>query len=73
MSTAPMVRRFPTRLRVRCPQCLHQGVVMTFIAKPPRLKCSKCGSRDAVVVERDRTRTWMVSRARRRAASTTLQ
>ena len=71
--TAVPVRRFPTKLLVKCGKCKHAGYVVTFIAKPPRLKCSKCGSRDAVVVERDRTRTWMVSRARRRAASTTLQ
>ena len=55
---APVIRRFPTRLAVRCPQCGHQGVVEAFIDRPPKLKCSRCGSRDAIVVTRDRTRSW---------------
>jgi hypothetical protein len=53
----PTIRRYPTRLHVRCP-CGHQGVVKAFIDKPPKLKCSRCGSRDAIVVTRDRMRVW---------------
>jgi ribosomal protein S27E len=55
---APAIRRFPTRLAVRCPQCGHQGVVKVFIDRPLKLKCTRCGSRDAIVVTRDRMRAW---------------
>jgi hypothetical protein len=55
------IRRYPTKLAVRC-QCGHQGVVETFIDKPPKLRCSRCGSRDAIVVQRDRTRAWSAQR-----------
>jgi DNA-directed RNA polymerase subunit RPC12/RpoP len=55
---AAIVQRYPTKLQVRCPQCSHAGVVEVFLDKPPKLKCTKCGSRDAIVVTRDRTRTW---------------
>jgi ribosomal protein S27AE len=62
---APTIRRYPTRLHVRCPQCGHQGVVAAFLDKPLKLKCSKCGSRDAIVVTRDRMRAWSGQRQRR--------
>jgi transcription elongation factor Elf1 len=52
------VRRYPTKLQVRCPQCRHQGVVSVFIDKPLKLKCSRCGNRNPIVVTRDRTRVW---------------
>jgi ribosomal protein S27E len=52
------VTRYPTRLHVRCPQCQHQGIVQAFLDKQLKLKCTRCGSRDAIVVTRDRTRAW---------------
>jgi transcription elongation factor Elf1 len=58
MSNGATIRKYPTRLHVRCPQCAHQGVVKAFIDKPPKLKCSRCGSRDAIVCARDRSRAW---------------
>jgi len=57
MDTVP-IRRFPTRLHVKCGKCLHQGFVTAFIDTPPKLRCSKCGSRTAVIVARDRTQAW---------------
>jgi hypothetical protein len=61
MINGATIKRYPTRLHVRCP-CGHQGVVKAFIDKPPRLRCSQCGSRDAIVVARDRTRAWALQR-----------
>ena len=57
------VKRYPTKLAVRCPQCQHQGVVELFLDRPPKLKCTKCGNRDPIITSRDSTRTW---KARRR-------
>jgi ribosomal protein S27E len=38
------IKRYPTKLSVRCPECEHQGVVEVFLDKgPPRLRCSMCG------------------------------
>jgi ribosomal protein S14 len=53
-----VIRRYPTRLHVRCGRCQHQGVVKAFIDRPPKLRCTRCGSRDAIVVARDRMRVW---------------
>jgi transcription elongation factor Elf1 len=58
MSDAASIRKYPTRIHVRCPQCQHQGIVAVYLDKPPKLKCTRCGSRDAIVVTRDRTRVW---------------
>jgi hypothetical protein len=66
MTDAVTVRKYPTRPHCRCPQCGHQGQVKAFIDRPPKLKCSRCGSRDAVVVDRDRSRACS-ARARARS------
>jgi transcription elongation factor Elf1 len=52
------ITKYPTRLAVYCPQCRHQGVVEAFLDKPLKLRCTRCGSRDAIVVTRDRSRAW---------------
>jgi transcription elongation factor Elf1 len=52
----PTVRKFPTKLQVRCPQCQHAGVVEVFLDKPPKLHCSRCGNKNPIIVQRDRTR-----------------
>jgi hypothetical protein len=52
MNTVP-IRKYPTRLLVKCGKCLHRGAAVAFIDKPPRLKCSRCGSRAAVIISRD--------------------
>lgn len=59
------IRKYPTRLQVRCPQCQHQGVIAVFLDKPLKLKCSRCGNRDPIVVTRDRTRVWSGERRAR--------
>jgi ribosomal protein S14 len=52
------VRRYPTRLHVRCPQCARQGIAECFLDTPPKLRCTKCGNRDPIITSRDSTRTW---------------
>jgi hypothetical protein len=64
MSNAVSIHRYPTRLHVRCSRCLHQGIVSVFLDKPPKLKCSRCGSRAAIVVQRDRTHMWSARRGK---------
>jgi uncharacterized protein (DUF983 family) len=62
MSDAASIRKYPTRLHVRCPQCQHQGVVEAFLDKPPKLRCTKCGNRNPIITSRDRTRAWSAQR-----------
>ena len=57
MTIAVPIRRYPTKLHVRC-QCGHQGIVEAFIDRPLKLKCTKCGNRNPIVTSRDRTRVW---------------
>ena len=59
-STALMVviKRYPTRLEVRCESCGHRGVVKVYLDKPPRLICSRCGDRNPIVTSRDMLRSW---------------
>jgi len=61
-TTTVPVRRFPTRLHVRCGKCQHQAFITIFISKPPRLRCTKCGSRSAIIVSRDKTERWSARR-----------
>jgi hypothetical protein len=56
--TSIPIRRFPTRLHVRCVQCQHQGFVVAFLDRPPKLRCTRCGNRDPIITDRDCTRTW---------------
>jgi DNA-directed RNA polymerase subunit RPC12/RpoP len=58
MKPAVTVKRYPSRLHARCGTCGHQGQITAFIDKPLKLKCTACGSRDAVLVTRDRMRSW---------------
>jgi ribosomal protein S27E len=56
------VRKFPTKLAVRCGQCQRQNTIEVFLDQVKRLRCSGCGSRDVVVVSRDRLRSWAARR-----------
>lgn len=56
-SIAGLVKKYPTTLHVLC-HCGHQATVATFIDKPVKLVCSRCGNRDPIVAARDRTRAW---------------
>jgi predicted nucleic acid-binding Zn ribbon protein len=58
MAETVAVRRFPTKLFVRCAACGHQGVVQTYINTSPKLKCSRCGARNPHVGGRDFLRRW---------------
>jgi predicted nucleic acid-binding Zn ribbon protein len=49
MNQAVAVKKYPTQLYVRCGSCGHQGAVSTHINTSPKLKCSKCGARNAIV------------------------
>jgi hypothetical protein len=62
MSDALVIRKYPTRLAVRCPQCERQAQVELFLDQVRRLRCSRCGSRDVIVVSRDRLRSWSARR-----------
>ncbi len=53
-----IIKKYPTRLAIRCGSCGHQGSATVYLDKPPRLKCSKCKSRDAIICSRDRSATW---------------
>jgi hypothetical protein len=70
MSAAVSIRKFPTRLHVRCSRCLHQGYVTVFLDRPPKLRCTHCGSRAAVIVTRDRTQAWSARRGAGRKGDT---
>jgi hypothetical protein len=54
---APVIRRFPTKLHIRC-TCGHQGTVSIFLDKVPKLRCTKCGNRNPIICSRDRSRVW---------------
>jgi uncharacterized protein (DUF983 family) len=62
LPTNAAIRKYPTRLHVRCPQCQHQGIVHAFLDKPLKLRCTKCGNRDPIVTSRDRSRLWAARR-----------
>jgi hypothetical protein len=62
-TTAAIIKRYPTKLAVRCGACGRQNVVEIFLHQVQRLKCSKCGSRNVVIISRDRLEGW--SRRRR--------
>ena len=69
MNTIP-IRRYPTRLHVRCGKCQHQGYVTVFLDRPPKLRCTHCGSRAAIIVTRDRTQAWSSRRGAGRKGET---
>jgi hypothetical protein len=56
--TVPEIKRYPTRLEIRCVQCRRRKIVAVFLDKPPRFVCKKCGDRNPIVTTRDRTRQW---------------
>jgi len=61
------IRRYPTRLAVRCVACGHQGEVSVFLDKAPRLRCSICGDGNPVVGGRDTMRAWAMQRMKQNA------
>jgi hypothetical protein len=56
------IRRYPTKLHLRCSCCQRQSVKAIFLIDVPRLRCRECGARNPVVLSRDRLQAW----ARRR-------
>ena len=52
------VRRFPTRLHLRCLGCLHEAQAKLFLEQVQRLRCKRCGSRNVTVISRDRLAAW---------------
>jgi Zn finger protein HypA/HybF involved in hydrogenase expression len=62
MAETVAVRRFPTRLYVRCRTCMHEAQVKLFLDQVQRLRCSRCGSRNVTVISRDRLAAWSTRR-----------
>ena len=66
---AELVKRYPTRLHLRCSSCQHEGTASLYLDQVKRLRCKVCNSRNIVIVERDgRSQSW--SRRRRGAGGT---
>jgi Zn finger protein HypA/HybF involved in hydrogenase expression len=61
-TAAVAVRRFPTKLHLRCRGCLHEGVAQIFLEQVQRLRCKRCGSRNIAVLARDRLAAWSTRR-----------
>jgi hypothetical protein len=61
-STAVPVRRFPTRLHLRCSGCRRQSVKAIFLIDVPKLRCRECGARNPVVLSRDGLQAWSARR-----------
>jgi|tagenome__1003787_1003787.scaffolds.fasta_scaffold19422794_2 DNA-directed RNA polymerase subunit RPC12/RpoP len=62
------IKRYPTRLGVRCGDCGREATVTVFLDQTSRLRCSKCGSRQVIIASRDRMSGW--ARRRRGAGAT---
>jgi hypothetical protein len=59
------IKRYPTRLELRCISCGHFGVVRVFLDKAPKLVCSRCGDRNPVIAGQggyDSLRSWSAQR-----------
>ena len=52
------VKRLPTWISVRCPDCRHSARIAIHLELVPRLKCSRCGHRNPIVGGREPLRTW---------------
>jgi len=57
------IKRYPTRLRVKCGECGRERSIYIFLEHVKRLRCSKCGSHQVTIESRDRLSAW--SRRRR--------
>jgi Zn finger protein HypA/HybF involved in hydrogenase expression len=58
MTDAVTIKRYPTRLHLRCASCQHEAQVSLFLEQVKRLRCRKCGSRNVTVISRDRLAAW---------------
>jgi hypothetical protein len=56
------IKRYPTRLHLRCRGCAHEGVASIFLEQVQRLRCKRCGSRNVTVISRDRLAAWSTRR-----------
>ena len=66
-TTTVAIKRYPTRLHLRCRGCLHEGQAQIFLADVQRLRCKRCGSRNIAVLARDRLAAWSTRRRGRLA------
>lgn len=57
------IRKYPTKLHLRCSGCNRQSFATIFLNDVPRLRCRTCGARNPDVLSRDRLASW--SRQRR--------
>jgi hypothetical protein len=58
IASTRLIKRYPTRLNVVCRTCGRQAQAVVFLDQVQLLKCRKCGSRNASIVERDRCQQW---------------
>lgn len=56
------IRRFPTKLHLRCSGCNRQSFKALFLIDVPKLRCRECGARNPVVLSRDRMQAWSTRR-----------
>jgi ribosomal protein S27AE len=56
--THKLRRKLPTKLRVRCPACSHQGIVAIMLDDVNKLRCGKCGYRHPIIDQREPLRNW---------------
>jgi hypothetical protein len=63
------IKKYPTKLHIRCQDCMHQGIVEVFLDKPLKLICSKCKNRDPIVTTRDTLKSWSNQRLKKNVSS----
>ena len=61
------VTRYPTRISIVCGQCAHSATISIFLDQTSRLRCKRCNSRDALVIERDASRSKTIGWLRQRS------
>jgi hypothetical protein len=61
--TSVAIKKYPTRLSIRCVECGHQGQVEVFLDKPPPSSDAACAViQIPIVVGRDTMRSWSTRR-----------
>jgi hypothetical protein len=56
------IRKYPTKLHLRCSGCRRQSVKAIFLIDVSKLRCRECGARNPVVLSRDRLAAWAARR-----------
>jgi Zn ribbon nucleic-acid-binding protein len=56
------IKRYPTRLDIKCPACRRKATVEVMLTDVAKLKCSRCGHRNPLIVGRAPMQAWARSR-----------